>query len=164
MGKTKYGLVLGSLAITIVLIGGGIWYDLSSEKQGEADSSVVKQEKAVPSLSPSPRSSAQIISPIDAQTLINNSQNDISLVVLDVRTVDEFSTGHLAGAQNIDFYASNFQAQLSALDRAKTYLVYCRTGSRSGQTIATLHSLGFDKLYDLKGGIQAWQVMSLPVE
>lgn len=77
-------------------------------------------------------------------------------VVLDVRTPAEFSSGHLPGAINIDVNGADFTAQVSALDPAKNYAVYCRSGNRSGVAMAAMQQLGFANLYHLGGGIGAW--------
>src|SRR3990172_7032601 len=56
-------------------------------------------------------------------------------VVLDLRTPDEFASGHITGAVNIDFYATDFADQIGALDRGARYVVYCRSGNRSGEAM-----------------------------
>jgi rhodanese-related sulfurtransferase len=84
-------------------------------------------------------------------------------VILDVRTPDEFAEGHLEGAKNIDFNAKDFAERLGKLDKEKPYLVHCRSGGRSGRSLATFEKLGFKKLYHLDGGILAWEDAGLPV-
>lgn len=88
---------------------------------------------------------------------------DPDITVLDVRTPEEFAEGHLEGATMIDFYADTFTDELAALDPDQTYLVYCRSGNRSGQTFAMLDELGFGQVYDLDGGVLAWQSAGLPL-
>lgn len=78
-------------------------------------------------------------------------------VILDVRTPQEYRSGHLFGSINLDFRSTSFADELAGLDRSKPYLVYCRTGVRSGRAAALMKSLGFRKLYDLAGGIVNWQ-------
>ena len=80
-------------------------------------------------------------------------------VLLDVRTPKEFAQGHIAGAINIDSSDPDFEQKLAALDRGKTYLVYCRTGRRSTQACVALDQLNFpgSLLYNLDGGIVAWE-------
>ena len=67
-------------------------------------------------------------------------------VVLDVRTPAEFTTGHVADALNIDAASQDFEAKVGALDKGKTYVVYCRTGSRAGRAIEAMAKLGFENL------------------
>lgn len=78
------------------------------------------------------------------------------VVTLDVRTAGEFMTGHIEGAQNIDFESGNFESQIESLDKNGTYAVYCRSGNRSGQAVAKMHDAGFHNVYNLNGGIIDW--------
>lgn len=84
------------------------------------------------------------------------------VTVLDVRTPEEFAEGHLDGAQLIDFYSSTFADQIAALDPDEEYLVYCRSGNRSGQTVALMRELGIDQVWDLDGGVIAYGAAGLP--
>lgn len=85
-----------------------------------------------------------------------NLAQDSKSVVLDVRTQDEVNSGAIPGAINIDMFSPNFMQQIQQLDKSKTYLVYCRSGNRSRSACGAMASLGFDKLYNLIGGIGAW--------
>jgi len=67
-------------------------------------------------------------------------------VLIDVRTPAEFATGHLDGAINIDVQSADFDERIAQLDPAADYVVYCRSGNRSGQAITRMESLGFSKL------------------
>ncbi len=78
------------------------------------------------------------------------------LMILDVRTPDEFADGHLEGATMIDFYETDFADQLADLDKDVPYLLYCRSGNRSGQTIEFMRDLGFTDVANVDGGILAW--------
>ena len=77
-------------------------------------------------------------------------------VVLDVRTPQEKSEGSIPGAHQINFFNPNFKSQVAKLDKSKTYLVYCRSGNRSKKACSVMDGLGFEKLYNLSGGIMAW--------
>lgn len=78
--------------------------------------------------------------------------------VIDVRTPEEHRAGAIfPDAKLIDFYAADFQTQLSELDKNQPYLIYCRSGNRTGQTLAIMKSLGFMEVHDLKGGKNAWE-------
>ncbi len=79
------------------------------------------------------------------------------LVILDVRTAQEYRAGHLMGSINLDFRSPSFSDELMALDRNSAYLVYCRTGVRSGRAAVIMRSLRFRELYDLAGGLVGWQ-------
>ncbi len=81
---------------------------------------------------------------------------EAGVITVDVRTPGEFMTGHIEGAQNIDFESGNFENEISTLDKNGTYAVYCRSGNRSGQAVAIMHDAGFHNVYNLNGGIIDW--------
>jgi len=85
-------------------------------------------------------------------------------VVLDVRTPEEYTEGHLPNAQLLNFYDEQFRQKLEQLDKNQTYYVYCRSGGRSSRAVALMRELGFKKVYNLKGGIMDWQASQLPIE
>lgn len=85
------------------------------------------------------------------------------LVILDVRTPEEFAEGHLDGADMIDFYRTDFADEIADLDPDAPYLVYCRSGNRSGQTVALMRELGFTNVSDIDGGILSWTDAGLPM-
>ena len=85
------------------------------------------------------------------------------LVVLDVRTAEEFAEGHLDGAVMVDFYAPDFADQIARLDGNTPYLLYCRSGNRSGETLVLMRQMGFTDVTEIDGGIAAWQQAGLPV-
>ena len=78
-------------------------------------------------------------------------------VLLDVRTPSEFAAGHITGAVNLDVESAAFPEQVATLDPAKNYAVYCRSGSRSKAAMTAMGRAGFSHLFDLAGGIGAWQ-------
>ena len=89
--------------------------------------------------------------------------NDPNVVVLDVRTADEFKEGHLVGALNIDQAQSDFIEKAKvALPTDKTIAVYCRSGRRSASAAGRLAAVGY-KAVNLKGGIIAWKEAKKPV-
>jgi rhodanese-related sulfurtransferase len=93
----------------------------------------------------------------EAYELIQKRNGDSDFVILDVRTPDEYASGHIEGAINIDFYENSFKDELDQLDKRVTYLIYCRTGGRSGKTLAMMKGIGFRNVYDLQGGITKWR-------
>ena len=104
-----------------------------------------------------------LISPDDAVRVILASQDDPGFVLLDIRTTAEVAEGHLSGTANLDFYSPTFRDELAQLDRDRIYLIYCRTGNRTGQTRTIMSELGFEKVYDLDGGIRTWKNLGYPV-
>ena len=106
-----------------------------------------------------------VYSPNNADKMINLSETEwVKLhdeseesVIIDVRTDDEFSTGYIEGAVNIDFYMGNkFISEIYKLDKSKSYFIYCKSGARSGQTCELMKQKGFKKVYNLEGGILGW--------
>ncbi|MCX5793659.1 MAG: rhodanese-like domain-containing protein [Elusimicrobia bacterium] len=84
-------------------------------------------------------------------------------VLLDIRTPDEYAQGHLKDSTVIDFYAPDFAEKLGKLDKSAKYLIYCRTGRRSGKALETMQQLGFTQAHDIEGGITAWTAAGYPV-
>ncbi len=103
----------------------------------------------------------RVVTPQDAAATIADPPAD--LVILDVRTPEEFAEGHVEGAVLLDFYREDFAEQLAALDPDVSYVLYCRSGNRSGQTRALMSDLGFTDVEDVEGGIVNWQTAGLPV-
>lgn len=83
-------------------------------------------------------------------------KEDKNAMILDVRTASEFSLGRIPGAVNIDIMRADFGSRIASLDKNKTYFVYCRSGSRSGQACSLLAASGF-KSYNLADGISSWR-------
>ena len=78
-------------------------------------------------------------------------------ILIDCRRREEFLLRHLPSARNIDYLAYNFLDDLEQLDPEKTYLVYCRSGRRSIRTCTLMQNSGFKKVYNLDGGLNAWE-------
>jgi phage shock protein E len=73
---------------------------------------------------------------------------DMSTVtaVIDVRTPAEFAEGHLEGAINVDWQGATFADEIAQFDPAGNYVIYCRSGNRSGQAISAMTEMGFTNL------------------
>lgn len=83
-------------------------------------------------------------------------------VIIDVRTPEEFEKGHLINAINIDWNGSDFENQISKLDKSKPILVYCLSGGRSSSAAKQMRTDGFEEVYELSGGIMKWRADNLP--
>jgi len=81
---------------------------------------------------------------------------ETDVVVLDVRTPAEFNSGHIINAINIDVYNDYFDSDISALDKSKSYAVYCRSGKRSVDASNEMDQIGISSTYNLNGGIIEW--------
>ncbi len=91
------------------------------------------------------------------------AKKDGSVIVLDVRTPEEFKAGHIEGAKNVDFMGDKFAGEVAKLDKSKTCIVHCQAGGRSTRSLETLIKLGFKSIVHLDGGISGWQKAKLPV-
>ena len=96
----------------------------------------------------------ELVSPDQAAQVIEDAP--AGLVVLDIRTPEEYAEVRLADAINIDFYDADFADQLDALDKNDPYVVYCRSGNRSAEAVETMKELGFVEVYEIDGGIVNW--------
>ena len=77
---------------------------------------------------------------------INNSTN---LMLLDVRTAEEYSTGNIPNSINVDVLSPDFKLKIDLLDKNKEYLVYCRSGNRAAIASSIMATNGFVKIYNL---------------
>lgn len=106
----------------------------------------------------------------------NADSNDVKLVtaaemktileledvqLIDVRTPAEYDKTHIKSAQNIDFRSPTFDNDVAKLDKSKPVVLYCKGGSRSAKCAKKLKEAGFEKIYDLKGGLSKWEFTNL---
>lgn len=84
--------------------------------------------------------------------------------IVDVRTPGEFSTGYIAGAINVDWNSGTFDTEISRVDKTKPTFVYCRSGKRSADAAEEMREMGFKEVYELSGGIQAWEFSEMPMK
>ena len=96
----------------------------------------------------------------EAAELLKNPE----VIVLDLRTPREFAGGHLVGARNVDFNDPGFGENLAGLDRRRSYVVHCASGSRSGRALPLFGELGFEKINHLRPGFRGWVAAGYPVE
>jgi rhodanese-related sulfurtransferase len=85
------------------------------------------------------------------------------VIILDVRTPEEFNAGHIANAININIADSNFSSEVLKLDKNATVAVYCRSANRSAVATNEMAELGFTDMYDMQGGIIDWEAAGGPV-
>lgn len=85
-------------------------------------------------------------------------------VLLDVRTPEEFASGHLQGALNLPYDQITADVVTQIPDKTATIQVYCRSGRRSAIAVETLKTLGYTDLQDLGGFSDAQVVLNLPIE
>ncbi len=96
-------------------------------------------------------------SQIQSKPITEISEKELKNVILvDVRTPEEFNTGHLPSAININWYDADFAEQFSKVDKNKTIYFYCKVGGRSIKAADRLHSLGYKHVVNLEGGYDTW--------
>jgi rhodanese-related sulfurtransferase len=101
--------------------------------------------------------------PKEAQQVILQNKGNPDFVLIDIRTPEEFESGRIAGATNINYHSESFSADLDKLDKSKTYMIYCRTGRRTSDTVGIMVRLGFTTIYRINGDITRWKSQGLPV-
>jgi len=101
---------------------------------------------------------------ISAEAAASLIEKDKSVVVLDIRSPEEFDGGHIAGARNISYHDANFAQQLGKLDKTTSYVLHCHSGGRSGKTIKLLKENGFTNIAHMKSGIAGWRKAGLAQE
>ncbi len=95
----------------------------------------------------------QVLTPTEYEQIINKKE----VQIVDVRTAGEYSQGHIKDALNIDVNASDFKKKIDQLDKNKPIYIYCRSGARSYKAGKIMSTLGFEEIYDLRGGISSWR-------
>ena len=134
----KNYLTVGIIGLVVLLVL-GIYFLLGSSNNNSNDSQTEK--------------SFQSISASDFKQKVDDGET----IILDVRTAQEFASGKIGDAMNIDFYNPNFRSEIDKLDKNAKYAIYCKSGNRSGQTLKIMNDLGFTNVVDLKGGITAYK-------
>jgi len=93
---------------------------------------------------------------LDSESFSEKLKSDSQGVLLDVRTSQEFSAGHIPDSKLIDIYLPTFAEKISELDKEKKYYIYCRSGNRSYHAGVFMLQQGFKTVYNLADGILDW--------
>lgn len=96
------------------------------------------------------------ITDIDPKAFSEKITTTPNAQIIDVRTPQEFASGHIDNALNIDWLGDNFVANAEKLDKTKPVFVYCKTSNRSPQAAKKLEELGFATIYNMQGGLLKW--------
>lgn len=94
----------------------------------------------------------------EAKTMIGKG----NVVVVDVRTPQEWNAGHLAGAVLVDFYDANFETNIKKVAKDKKVVVYCARGRRSASAAEKMMAWGWKDVSSMSGGYEAWTGADLP--
>jgi len=97
--------------------------------------------------------------PLTATEMINHKD----ATVIDVRSAADFATGHIVNAVNIPMNGFKNQMAVIGKYKGKPIIVNCRSGAQSSGACEILRKQGFEEVYNLKGGILAWQAANLPL-
>lgn len=120
------------------------------------------QEAATPEAKPA--QAAPAIKPIDQQALLDRiAARDESLLILDVRTAEEYAQGHVEGAVHIPYDQLPQRVGEIAAAKDKDVVLYCRSGRRSEIAAGTLQEKGFTRLLHLEGDMLAWEAAKRPL-
>lgn len=138
----KLSVIFLSLTLTVLFLKVG--YAKNDQTESETQPQIIKN-----------------ITVEEAHTIIQNNENSNNVVIIDVRTPEEFNQEHIEDASNIDFYSDNFKDELNKLDKTRTYVIHCRSGSRSAQALEMMKQLGFREVYNM-GGIIQWKENGFP--
>ena len=92
-----------------------------------------------------------------------NSFSNDEFELLDVRTLEEFQSGHILGAINIDFFSADFIDKIKEFDTNLNLILYCRTDNRSSKSAKILADNNYKNIYVIKGGIEQWISQGNPV-
>jgi len=128
----------------------------SGEASGDSESA---QEAAA-----APEETEETVVEVEPERARELVEQRAGLLVLDIRTPEEFQEGHIAGAKHVDYYGDGFEQKLQELEKDRPVLVHCASGGRSAQTRDLMRSLGFKKVYHFGGGMNAWKDAGYPIE
>ena len=103
--------------------------------------------------------SCQIFESKEINTISDTQFTEIQntdYILVDVRTLEEYESGHIQDAVNFDFYSESFKNDILTLEKSSSIILYCRTQNRSIKTANFLKENGFKEIAVIKGGITSW--------
>jgi rhodanese-related sulfurtransferase len=108
--------------------------------------------------------STTVITNLSADQFKKGIEHDKTAVIIDLRTDAEIEKGKIPGAVQIDYLGKSFDSQMSALDKNKTYYIYCQSGGRSADAAGYMEKQGFKKIIKLEKGYSDWKTKGFPVD
>jgi rhodanese-related sulfurtransferase len=106
--------------------------------------------------------SEHVLSPLEAQKLIEENKDNQKFIIIDLRSKNEFDDGHIEGAKLVHYYATNFKRIISRFDTNSKILFYCQKGRQSPLALRDLEKMRFSDMYIIDGGFDAWVNAGLP--
>ncbi|MBL7126412.1 MAG: rhodanese-like domain-containing protein [Dehalococcoidales bacterium] len=98
----------------------------------------------------------------EAFTLMEDNRGRHDFIIIDLRSADEYASGHVEEAINLDYSSPDFARELDELDRDKVYLLCGHTDDVSGRVLDMMAGLGFVEVYNMIGGMERWERIRLP--
>ncbi len=144
------------IPLVALLLSSAVFVQAEDPQPAPAAPAPVQAATTAPAATTTPKN----VTPDEAEKLLQEKKD---VVILDVRTPEEFSAGHIAGAQNVDFMAEDFREKLKVLDPTKSYLVHCAVGGRSSKAVKLMQQQNFAEIYHMNGGFSAWKEAGKPI-
>lgn len=109
------------------------------------------------------KSEAENVKTVPATEFQQKVSKEGTTQLVDVRTPEEFSAGHIEGAKNYNIEDPSFETNVASLDKNKPVFVYCKAGGRSSTAANKLREMGFTEVYELEGGMTSWKNKDMPL-
>ena len=93
--------------------------------------------------------------------MVDNRSRD-EFIIIDLRSIEEYNSGHIEDAINLNYSSSGFLEALDELNREGVYLIYSYSDDVSGQVLDTMAGLGFTEVYNMLGGMEHWEEINMP--
>jgi phage shock protein E len=101
---------------------------------------------------------------VEAEAFLKENISNPKVKIIDVRTPEEYSQGHLVSAININWHDSEFEKLVNNLDKDITYIIYCKRGGRSASALEKMLSMGFKDVKHIGGGFDEWKELGFKYE
>jgi rhodanese-related sulfurtransferase len=112
-----------------------------------------------------PESPGQVVEDIsleEAFTLMEDNRGRGDFIIIDLRSSEEYASGHIEDAISLDYSSSDFLEALDELNRERVYLIYSYSDDVSGQVLDVMAGLGFTEVYNMRGGMERWEEIGMP--
>jgi phage shock protein E len=140
------------LPILALLLAGALAWPLSAQETPPAK----------PKAPAKPVVPTKLVTPDEAEKLIKETAG---LIVIDVRSPEEFDHQHIKGAVNVNVRSDEFETEIAKLDQSKPILVHCQTGNRSTEAVEILQTkTKFPQIYHMGQGLSGWKKAGKPIE
>lgn len=111
-----------------------------------------------------PQLASDKITVTEAYNFLNKHKDDKDVVILDLRTKQEYDSLHIQNSVLIDYSNTGFPDEIEKLDKNKTYIIYDKSGSKSRNTYELMKELGFKDIHIIVGGFDEWKKQNLPLK